>query len=230
MDRPRVICHMLTYVDGKINHAILRSERAEEARSHYDELHRLFRADAFACGRMTMESRFMDDSFPDLAPYLEAVVPSGDFIAKKHADFYAVTFDRKGRLGWKSGRLETENPGYNGAHIIEVVTDEAPKPCLAYLRETGVSYILADTVTEALRKLKDRFGIKLLLLEGGSEINGAFLREDVVDELSLVTAPLLSDAKAKPLFSDSVLHSARRTAYEAFEDGTIAARYELERS
>lgn len=38
------------------------------------------------------------------------------------------------------------------------------------------------------------------LLEGGSIINGHFLRADCVDELSLVQAPVTADADAKPLF------------------------------
>ena len=59
----------------------------------------------------------------------------------------------------------------------------------------------------ALRKLKERFGIEKLLLEGGSTINGAFARAGVVDELSLVVAPVLAAAEDKPLFENGCLDS-----------------------
>ena len=54
-------------------------------------------------------------------------------------------------------------------------------------------------------KLKTIFGIDRLLLEGGSIINGSFLRADVIDELSLVVAPIIADRNDKPLFTDSKL-------------------------
>lgn len=38
---------------------------------------------------------------------------------------------------------------------------------------------------------------------GGSVINGAFLRADAVDEVSLVVAPVIGDGDGKPLFMDS---------------------------
>ena len=135
----------------------------------------------------------------------------------------------KGRIGWKSNTIQDDDPGYNGAHVIEVVTGDAPKPCLAYLRELGVSYLIADTVSEALDKLKDRFGISLLLLEGGSELNASFLREDLVDEICLVQAPVLAGPKDKPLFACTQMKTAKLLSSEAYEDGTVVMRYEMVR-
>lgn len=229
MNRPRIICHMLTSLDGKVTGSFLQSPQAQAAERHYNDLHTAFHADAFACGRLTMEQSFMDDQYPDLAPYVDAVVPPGDFIADKHADYYAVSFDHKGRIGWKSNTIQDDDPGYNGAHVIEVVTGDAPKPCLAYLRELGVSYLIADTVSEALDKLKDRFGISLLLLEGGSELNASFLREDLVDEICLVQAPVLAGPKDKPLFACTQMKTAKLLSSEAYEDGTVVMRYDMVR-
>ena len=58
-------------------------------------------------------------------------------------------------------------------------------------------------VNIALSKLKNLIGADTLLLEGGSIINSAFLRGEVVDELSLVMAPVIADKNDKPLFMDS---------------------------
>lgn len=69
-----------------------------------------------------------------------------------------------------------------------------------------MSYIFAGEqemdISLALEKLNTLFGIKKLLLEGGSIINGASHQADVVDELSLVVAPIIGDANGKPLFYD----------------------------
>ena len=41
----------------------------------------------------------------------------------------------------------------------------------------------------ALEKLKNLFGIDTLVMCGGAVINGAFLKDDLVDEISLVVTP-----------------------------------------
>ncbi len=41
-------------------------------------------------------------------------------------------------------------------------------------------------------------------MEGGSILNGAFAKADVIDELSLVQAPVLGEKGDKPLFYDEV--------------------------
>lgn len=57
----------------------------------------------------------------------------------------------------------------------------------------------------ALFKLKNIIGCERLLFEGGSIINGAFQRADVIDELSLVVTPVTADKEDKPLFMDGKL-------------------------
>ena len=59
----------------------------------------------------------------------------------------------------------------------------------------------------ALSKLYSLFNIRELLLEGGSVLNGAFAREGLIDELSLITAPVTADPDDLPLFSKSSMHS-----------------------
>jgi riboflavin biosynthesis pyrimidine reductase len=59
----------------------------------------------------------------------------------------------------------------------------------------------------ALDKLYHLFDIKKLLLEGGSVINGAFEYENLIDEISLVIAPIVADKDGLPLFHESTLKS-----------------------
>lgn len=212
LDRPDVICHMGMSLDGKVTGAFLSQPQCASATDIYYQINRDYQANAFACGRVTMEGSFTKGFRPDLAPFAEEVVPPMDYVANDRAAFFAVAFDRQGRLGWTSGTIEDDDPGYGGAHIVEVLCEGVPQAYLAYLQSVGVSYIFASREGEngmeldlplALNKLKTIFGIKKLLLEGGSILNGAFQREDLVDELSLVVMPCVAEADDKPLFFDS---------------------------
>jgi len=203
MERPYIICHMTTSLDGKVTGDFLGASGCAAAVETYYEINRNLNGDAYACGRVTMEGSFTGGWYPELTAFENIDVPEGDFIADPEARFFAVAFDRKGRLGWKTSRIEDEDPGYDNAHIIEVLCETAPKAYLAYLRSIGVSYLLAgETEMDlplALAKLKRCFGVEKLLLEGGSILNGAFHRAGVIDELSLVVAPVTASAEDKPL-------------------------------
>ena len=101
---------------------------------------------------------------------------------------------------------------------------------LAYYRSIGVSYIFAGEnnidIKTALNKLYSIFGIKKLLLEGGSIINGAFLCANAVDELSLVTAPIVADKNDKPLFMQSDMCEFSLKSVKPMRDNSVWLRFE----
>lgn len=226
--RPVVICHMVTSIDGKVTGKFLGSEKGLQVCESYYEVNRMLKGDAFACGRVTMESSFTNGFKPDLSPFGNADVPTDDYIAAKH-DYYAVSFDRLGKVGWTDSRIHDEDEGYDNCHIVEVLTENTPKAMLAYYRSIGVSYIFAGKddidIKTALRKLYSLFGIKKLLLEGGSIINGAFQREGLIDSLSLMVAPIAADKDDKPLFMDSVMSEFRLIGANPMGDGSVWLRY-----
>lgn len=203
MNRPYVICHMVTSIDGKVTGKFLSTPECEKAIDYYYQINRDNKADGFACGRVTMEGSFTGGWYPDLSG-LEPSYSPMDFLTDDMGGFFAVAFDPRGVLGWKSNTITDDDPGYGGARIIEVLTRQVDLRYLHYLQVMEIPYIFAgDTeidVEEALFKLKAYFGIEKLLLEGGSIINGAFQRAGVIDELSLVVAPIVADDEDKPLF------------------------------
>lgn len=207
MSRPYVVCHMVMSLDGKVTGDFLNTPECEAAAELYYELNRQDAATAFACGRVTMEGSFTHGWQPDFAAFDACTVPPGDFVAEPAARRYAVSFDRLGRLGWQRPEIEDADPGYGGAHVISVLSPAAPMQSRAYLRRSGVSYVIAESIGEALEKLHVLFGIERLLLEGGAELNGAFLRAGMVDELSLVLAPVVGAAGDKPLFAEAPVTS-----------------------
>lgn len=203
MERPYIICHMVTSVDGKVTGRFLRDPACENATEYYYQLHRNYKADAFACGRITMDNSFTDGKHPDLSK-TEPAENYADSLPTEPHSFYAVAFDPRGKLGWSSGVLIDEDPGYDGAQVVEVLTKKADLRYLTYLKSMNIPYIFAGDqefdIPLALEKLYRCFGIQKLLLEGGSVLGGSFHRAGCIDELSLVVAPLSADRADKPLF------------------------------
>lgn len=226
MPKPQVICHMLMSANGKVTGKFLFTPRCEKATEEYYRINREWNAQAYACGRVTMEGSFTGGWYPDLTQHQPASDTHADFIAKTDFEKYAVAFDRQGRLGWKTSTIEDEDPGYGGAHIIEVLTKNVDPRYLAYLQKTGVSYIFADHPAEALEKLEKYFSIKTLLLEGGSIINGAFQKAGLIDQLSLVVVPVVAGPDSKPLFYESQMEGYRLISAEPLADGAVWMRYE----
>lgn len=186
-------------------------------------------AEAFACGRVTMEESFTSGWYPDLSKFANVKMNREDYIADQDASRYAIAFDRKGKLGWKTSKIEDEDPGYGGAHIVEVLCKDVTDAYLAYLQSIGVSYIFAGetemNLEMALEKLWSNFFINDLLLEGGSEINGAFERAGLIDELSLVQSAVIADADDKPLFEMSSLEDYILKDAKVVSDSVLWMRY-----
>jgi len=208
MNRPYIICHMVTSIDGKVTGNFLFQKESAEATDIYYRINRERKADGFICGRVTMEGSFTEGWYPDLSQY-NPVGKKSDFTAVERSGFYAIAFDTHGKLGWKSNRIVDPDgdPGYDGAQIVEVLSEDVDDRYLGYLEAMKIPYIFAGEtsidVELALFKLKALLGCETLLLEGGSILDGAFERAGAVDELSLVVAPVIAGKDSKPLFMDS---------------------------
>ena len=230
MNRPHIICHMVTSIDGKVTGDFLSRPECEKATEIYYEINRNYKADGFICGRETMQESFAGKEDAPRYKYKNVDVPSGDFIGDKNAKFFAVSFDKHGHIGWKSNYIEDDDPGYDNAHIVEVVEGDAVSTIsLAYFRDIGISYIGANTmgpnIPLALQKLKENFGINKLLLEGGSAINSSFLGAGVIDELSLVVAPVTANYADKSLFEYSKITDFELKEVKQYDGGVVWMNY-----
>ncbi len=68
--------------------------------------------------------------------------------------------------------------------------------------------------------------LQMKAMRGGeSIINGAFQREGLVDELSLVQVPMVAGNKGKPLFFDSQLAKYELVEVEQLNGGVNWLRY-----
>lgn len=208
MNRPYITCHMVISIDGKVTGDFLSVPACEKATEIYYQIHRDMQADGFICGRITMESSFTGGWYPDLSEYTP-ISGKEDFVPANLSKFYAIAIDPKGRLGWKAPYISDEDPGYDQARVVEVLTTQVDGRFLAYLQELGIPYIFAGEtsvdIKVALEKLTCLLGATHLLLEGGSIVNGSFLRAGTVDALSLVVAPMVGDSSGKMLFDNATL-------------------------
>lgn len=192
MDRPYLFCHMLTSLDGKIMGNYMDLPACEPAGELFYDIafgdEPFCRHQGWLSGRVTTDDNFTHYRTPDLDPAAPPV-PPGDFIAGK-ASMYYVSVDPRGVLGWQENTVTYES---TTAQVIEVLTGQASNAYKAFLRQKGISYLLAgeDKLDYALllEKLKGLFGIQVLMLGGGGVLNWSFLQAGLCDEVSIVVAP-----------------------------------------
>lgn len=229
--RPYVICHTVMSIDGKVTGDFLSHKKCEKPKEIYSEINPEMKCKDFICGKIAMWESRTKGFYPDLSAF-SSVTDKNDYIADSKTGFYAVAFDPKGKLGWKSAFIEVENEGYKNTQIVEVVSEQVDKKYLSYLKSLGISYIIAGKteidVNVALQKLRLLFGIECILLEGGSLINRYFQKAGVIDELSIVTAPVIAGKDGSSLFYEADFEGFEFYNSKIFEDGAIWLNYKKE--
>ena len=185
--RPRIICHMAASVDGRIVVDGWPASTAAAVRREYEAVHGSYEADGWICGRVTMEP-FAGGvrSEDDVAREYAGGVTREDFRAPGDFDSFAFAIDPSGRLGWETSDID-------GDHVVAILSERVSDEYLAFLRERGVSYVLAGArdvdLALAMEKIGARFGVRTLMLEGGGSINGGMLAAGLIDEVSVLIAP-----------------------------------------
>ena len=192
MERPFVVCHMLTSLDGKIDGAFFGAPETAPALRAYADLRGFYACQATLYGTTTMRGGYADGDAPAL-PAARGEVPA-EWInpeGRKMGNFI-LSLDPRGELGFSSHVLEKK--GRPAAHVVEALTGQAAPAYRAYLREVGVSYLTVGRerldCAALLQALREKFGIARLMAAGGGVTNWSLLREGLVDELSLVIAPV----------------------------------------
>ena len=87
--RPYIICHMVTSLDGKVTGKFLYEPQCEKTTDLYYQINRDYKADGFACGRVTMEGSFTGGWYPDLSEFEPAYSPM-DYLVDDVTGVYAV--------------------------------------------------------------------------------------------------------------------------------------------
>jgi 2,5-diamino-6-(ribosylamino)-4(3H)-pyrimidinone 5'-phosphate reductase len=196
--RPRVICHMIASIDGRILTGGW--PLSAEGLKQYELVHASYEPDGWMCGRVTMEkfAKGMRSKTEVAREYQGGA--REDFVALGEHDSFAFAVDSSGRLAWESNDID-------GDHVVALLSERVSDEYLAFLRDREVSYLIAGAtevdLALALEKIAARFGVHTLMLEGGGRINGSMMREGLVDEVSVLVAPVVDGRAGTPALFDA---------------------------
>ena len=188
MERPKIISHILSSVDGRLDAdrwtLPFDGKDIEDVTSVYTEIKDAYHADAWILGRNSVQKHFFPETFS-----CETCTPATThqtFTGNRDSSRSLIVFDSKGMVKY-TGDKEC------GDTIITVLGENVSEEYLEHLRQIGISYLFAGTdghdYASALGTLHDDFNMQLVLLDGGGILNGEFLKQKLIDELSLVIYP-----------------------------------------
>ncbi|MGY3585335.1 riboflavin biosynthesis pyrimidine reductase [Bradyrhizobium sp. USDA 4341] len=235
--RPHIICHMGTSIDGRLHPSRFTKPAAgipaDVLRSHYERIHDGFNADGWIIGRITMNEMAKGTERQFANP---PKLPREPHLGNRNGRKLAVGID-------PSGRVHFGKDNVGGDHAVAVLGEQVSDSHLAELREDGASYIFAgckgDDLASAMTQLAALFGAKTLLLEGGGGINGAFLKQGLIDEFSTLIHPAVDGVAGSQSIVDyhgpegdrpGAGQSLRLTHCETLEGGMVWLRHAVERT
>jgi 2,5-diamino-6-(ribosylamino)-4(3H)-pyrimidinone 5'-phosphate reductase len=196
--KPYVRLHMISSLDGRIDSCRWTGDVKgyEYFVKEYETIHETFGATSWIVGRTTMQEF---TSNPAVAFDNTAPLPRETYNAAPHESTFAVVIDPSGKLTWNTYEV-------NGDAVIEVLSDRVSDGYLHHLRDVGISYIFGGAesidIPLVLRELREVFGVESLLVEGGGILNGSFLAAGVIDEISLLVAPIADGQGGIPVTFD----------------------------
>lgn len=235
MPKPRVTLHIFSSLDGRITGQFGQAAQAQAAAQLFkdtgfnDGSAESLHFDGWIYGKNTSVEGFGNRlvHFTD-----DVAVPAGDFITSQGAERYYVAIDRKGEIGW---RRPTATYGGQEATVIEVLTAQAGNGYKAFLRRQEIPYMIAGEkeidFQMMLAKLARDYGRQNLMLGGGGILNWTFLDQGLVDEISVVMAPVVDGAtNTARLFNGAYAGDTHPVAFrpakiKTYQDGTLWLRY-----
>ena len=221
MNKPYIIVHMMTSVDGRIDCGMTAQLAGEP--EYYSTLDSL-NVPTRISGRVTAETELTRGG--KFNSQNKEILGKTDFAKNATADNYNIVVDTKGTLQWG-----TEN-GNNFPHLI-ITSEQVTKDYLDYLNSQNISWIAAGKnqidLVKAMEILADEFNIDRLAIVGGGKINGGFLEAGLVDEISILIGAGVDGRTGQPSLFDNRTESIRPIALqlkdvESYEDGAVWLR------
>ncbi|MCJ2052860.1 RibD family protein [Methylobacterium sp. J-070] len=235
--RPRIICHMVTSIDGRLHPSRFTVPVAgvdkDRLRRHYDEVSPRLGARGWMCGRVTMQEISKGKGRTVTSP---GITSREAFVGDRGDRDLAVAIDPNGKVHYGQDHL-------HGDHAVAVLSEGVSDTYLAELLEDGVSYVFAGPdgrdLAKAMDALGETFGVETLLLEGGAGINGAFLKAGLIDEISVLIQPAVDglagvqsifEYRGGPDERPGAGQALRHMSTETLEGGMVWLRYRVEQA
>jgi len=174
--KPKVILHNSTSLDGRISGFIPDVGLYYELAAHWQE-------DATLTGCDTLLAAVEE------APGEEAT-DDGDGFPESELPLLVVT-DSRGRIDdWEYWRRQ---PYWRD--VVVFCTDSSPADYLSRLATEGIEHIVTGgdrvDLSAALEELNLRWSVATVRVDSGGTLNGALLRQGLVDEVSVLIEPVL---------------------------------------
>ncbi len=225
--RPYIICHMVTSVDGRIDCSMVEHISGDEYTSTLADLNCPVELE----GRVTME-HYSAEKELFIAPEGARPVGKPSVHIAVRSDRYTVAVDTRGRLRWPSATI-------NDAPLICIVSEQVPQAYLDMLKAQGISWICCGqeriSLYFAMEILRRDFGVERLAVLGGGLINGAFLKAELIDELSLLIAPGIDGRTGQTALFEGMTDSPRffptpleLISAEPLPNGVVWLRYRVD--
>lgn len=221
--RPYIICHMMSLLDGRIDCDV--TEQIESGNEYYDALNRL-QCPSMLMGRVTMQMHYAAAELfkaNDCQPLGEEA-----FFQAIKSHGYLIAVDSFGKLSWNENQ-------FDGLPLLVITSEDCPKEYHEALTKHHISWIATGkngiNLPRAMEILYAEFDVDRLCVTGGGNINAAFLKAALLDEVSMMWCPGIDGRKGMTavfdgLPSDYPPTKLQLTSVEKFGE-TIWAKYKL---
>lgn len=108
MNRPEVICHMVSTIEGKIAGQSFAEEGLRPYLEFYVQTKQKFETQATVYGASTAKVIFVGKDMEAFARPSQ-ITDDPDYICGQHAPYFVVAIDPLGEIPWKSGNLCTKD-------------------------------------------------------------------------------------------------------------------------
>lgn len=197
--KPKVICHIMSSVDGKILVDRWSAPSGESSKGElmgeYARIGKDLHTDAWTFGKNTITEIFPEKFTPksEYSVQHETSIFKGKLLSPR----MFISIDPDADIIYPSSSLR-------GDDILVVVGLNASTEYLTLLKKNGISYIVVEDITDfpsIFKTINKRFGISSVSLQGGGILNAAMLQQGIVDELSLVIYPGIDGtSKSRSIF------------------------------
>lgn len=222
MNRPYIVCHMMTSLDGRIDCAM--TEQLPGVQEYYETLEAL-EAPTRISGRVTAQ---LEMALPGKfeSEDKETFGKEGFSIAAK-AEGYEVVVDTRGTLLWNATEGD-ERP------LLVMTSERVSKAYLAYLDKKHISWIASGKehvdLNRACEMLAGEFGVKKAAVVGGGHINAGFLAAGLLDEVSVLIGAGIDGREGMQAVFDGLpkersVTPLHLTSVEQYGSGAVWLRY-----
>lgn len=224
MNKPYIICHMMTSVDGRIDCAM--TEQLPGVQEYYDTLAEL-NAPSRVSGRVTAKLEMAHTG--EFHPAKDERLGKEDFSKAADVDGYEIVTDTKGMLLW-------EDDSNSQRPLLIITSEEVNREYTDYLNRRHISWIACGKGSIDLKRaceiLSERFGVERMAVVGGGHINAGFLAAGLLDEVSLLIGAGIDGRGGMAAVFDGLpmerpVTPLKLTDVKQYESGAVWLRYSV---